>query len=159
MIRAAAAAYRAFTMPLARASPMFPPPMTASRPAPMLTLLMPGEKGTPSRLFSPPRTRGSPCRKAPSARRPGAEDGRADPHQGRPLLDGDLEIGRHPHRELPQGGKPPRLDLIPELPQKPEVGPALLGPPPQRGDAHEPPHPENLQPGNFFQQPRHLRTR
>src|SRR6266571_2969188 len=85
---------------------------------------------------------GSSYRARP-ALRPGSlpEEGAPHAHQGRSLLDRDLEVLRHPHREPIQGqARVPRARLLQEPAQAPEVRPHLLGVGVVGGKVHQPPH-------------------
>src|SRR3954471_2147362 len=50
-----------------------------------------------------------------------AKDGRSHPHDGRPLLDGRLVVGAHPHRQLGKREARPPMQLVAQLAQAPEV--------------------------------------
>src|SRR6185436_2645302 len=103
--------------------------------------------GSPS-MPDPPRScrRGSWALPGSETSRPRPEQGRADPHDGRSLLDGDLEVVRHPHRESRVGVQNASVDsLVPKAPERPERGPRPLGTAVKRAHGHEPRHPERRQ--------------
>jgi len=75
-----------------------------------------------------------------------AEEGSTDAHDGRALLDGDVEVGCHPHRKLgaqlrPVGPQPPR-----QAPQGPKRRASLVGSLRQPPDRHEPTY---IEPGQL----------
>ena len=57
--------------------------------------------------------------------------------QRRPLLDGRLEVVRHPHRQLVQGQARPPSQRLAQLAERDERRPGRLGRRPQRGHRHQ----------------------
>src|SRR5690625_2495446 len=76
---------------------------------------------------------------APGGSGAGAEDRRADPHDGRALLDGDLEVPAHPHRQVRKlRVLRPLAQLVPEHAQAAQGGAHRCGVAGVGADGHQP---------------------
>ena len=90
---------------------------------------------------------------APPVDRACPEYGTADAYERRPFFDGDFEVVRHTHREVPQS------DGVAQLAQRAEDGPHVLGIIGPRRHRHQAREIDVRQPPDSFRQLRNARWR